>query len=290
MNNSQQMVVFDVESSMKMITIADKLFQSGLFKNVENAAGAFAIIQYGIELGIPPMQALQNINLIHGKPVCNSQLLQALARRAGVTWKIIKSDTEICSAEFKRGEEIAVVSFSLEEARKAGLIKQGGGWEKYPADLLFARCMTRGIRRIAPDIILGMYTVDELSEGKYQNISEIPQANVYETTAEPVQEVEPQIVDTELELRTILLTIVDPWYDEVNALLQEQGISQFQNSRHYRNSIIKYFEAKEIPLTDSVINGVKQRKASFLNQFIKWRQLTDKEREETKESELANVD
>src|SRR5690606_19141966 len=161
-----------------------------------------------------------------------------------------------------------------------------------PADLLFARCMTRGIRRIAPDTILGMYTVDELSEGKYQNIIDIPQSNVYETTAEPVQEAaaEPEIVDTELELRTILLTIVDPWYDEVNSMLQEQGITQLQHSQHYRNSIIKYFEAKEIPLTDSVINGVKQRKASFLNQFIKWRQLTYKEREETKESAFANVD
>lgn len=111
----------------------------------------------------------------------------------------------------------------------------------------------------------------------------IPDDDVYEIKPEPVQEAEPQIVDTELELRTILLTIVDPWYDEVNALLQEQGISQFQHSQHYRNAIIKYFEAKEIPLTDSVINGVKQRKASFLNQFIKWR-------EEKKESAFANVD
>jgi len=38
-----------------LITVANALFKSGLFPNVKNSYGAFAITQYGSELGIGPM-------------------------------------------------------------------------------------------------------------------------------------------------------------------------------------------------------------------------------------------
>ena len=55
---------------------------------------------------------------------------------------------------------------ALEEAKKAGLVRSGGAWEHYPSDMLFARALTRGARRFAPDAFLGMpiYTVGETGD------------------------------------------------------------------------------------------------------------------------------
>ena len=55
-------------------------------------------------------------------------------------------------------------SFSLSEAKQAGL-DQKDNWLKYPKRMLEARAFSIAMREIADDIIKGMKTADEMSDG-----------------------------------------------------------------------------------------------------------------------------
>jgi hypothetical protein len=75
--------------------------------------------------------------------------------------------------------ETQTASFSIEEAQRAGLIKQGGGWTKFPKDMCFARALSRLARQLFSDVI-GMGYVE----------GEISQADV-----RPIQTIEPEVLD-----------------------------------------------------------------------------------------------
>jgi len=153
---------FDVDSCLKLYQVAEKLYQSKLFPNVGSPAGAFAVVQLGHEIGLSPMQALNNIDVIKGKLAMNAKTMLALMIRSGIKYEILEISPELCRMRFIRGDMETECSYSIEEAREAGLVKPDSGWAKYPADMLFARCVSRASRRIAPDVIQGLYTPEEL--------------------------------------------------------------------------------------------------------------------------------
>jgi len=61
------------------------------------------------------------------------------------------------------GEEMEV-TYHIEEAARAGLIKDFSAWKSVPQDMLFARCISRLARRLFADCIGGCYVEGELQE------------------------------------------------------------------------------------------------------------------------------
>ena len=141
--------VHDPNSSLALQKVAVGLFKSGMFPNAKNEYGAFAIVQYGYELGIPPMTSLKNINIITFQFACNSQLILSLALCRGVSYSFFTESDNGCSIKFKRGEAEYTATFSEEDAKSAGLTGKDN-WKKYPKDMYFWRAVAKGIRRIAP--------------------------------------------------------------------------------------------------------------------------------------------
>ena len=162
-------VKHDPNVSLSLQKVAQGLFQSGMFPNAKNAYGAFAIVEYGHELGIPPMMALKNINIISGQLACNAQLMLSLAMQRGVTYKVIKETDKGAEIIFKRGDSEYTATFTEEDCKLAGLAGKDN-WKKYGKDMMFWRCVARGLRRIAPDAILGLYTKDEISNGEIVDV------------------------------------------------------------------------------------------------------------------------
>jgi hypothetical protein len=147
-----------------LITVANALFKSGLFPNVKNSYGAFAITQYGSELGIGPMTALQTMAIVSGKICMGAQMMLSLAIKSGVSFKIVKDDNNECQIHFKRGDLEYTSSFSISEAKQAGIYRDQSGWTKYPRDMLYWRTVTRGLRRVCPDVITGLYAIEEIQD------------------------------------------------------------------------------------------------------------------------------
>lgn len=122
-----------------------------------------AAIEYGRAVGIEPMIALQNITMIDGKASASALLIGALVRRGGYE---IESEVEATGATVtirRNGKITGTGEFTLVDAKRAGLLREGSGWTKYPRDMLYARALTQAARQGAQDAMLGLaYTSEEL--------------------------------------------------------------------------------------------------------------------------------
>jgi hypothetical protein len=54
------------------------------------------------------------------------------------------------------------VTYTMDDARRAGLVKPNSGWEKYPANMLKWRAIGFWIDTVLPDVQGGMKRADEL--------------------------------------------------------------------------------------------------------------------------------
>lgn len=162
------------QDSMALITVSKCLWSSGVFPQIKNAMAAYCIVQYGYEHGVGPMTALQNINFISGKPVANGQIMLAKAYEKGVTVEVKREDETGCEILFKRpGHPDYLSAFTVDDAEAAGLLSKDN-WRKYPKDMYYWRAVAKGIRRIAPDAMMGAYTPDELADAKPVDIPAEP--------------------------------------------------------------------------------------------------------------------
>jgi hypothetical protein len=162
-------LVIKPEESLTLSKVGAGLFKSGLFPNARNEFGAYAIVQYGYELGVGPMTALKNINIIKGQLAANAQLMLSLAMSRGVVYEVQEETDKNCKIKFERGGIKYVASFDEKDAKAAGLLDK----KNYPKDMYFWRAVAKGVRRVAPEAVMGLYTPDEISEGKYIDVREL---------------------------------------------------------------------------------------------------------------------
>lgn len=156
--SQHEMMVYD--------TMASQAANSKMYKGVGEKAGVMMIMLAAREIGIPPMAALNGgIHIINGKVEISARMMSALIRKAGHTLTVKECTDDRCTLYGKRcdtGEE-QTCSFTFAEAQKAGLIKAGGGWTKFPKDMNFARCLSRLARQLWSDVIGIGYVEGEIS-------------------------------------------------------------------------------------------------------------------------------
>lgn len=125
-------------------------------------------IQMGSEIGLPPIQSLQNIAVINGKPCIYGDALLALVK-VHSEFEDIKEYTEdddtVAVCEIKRKNQTKVISkFSLKDAEGAGLLKKTGVWQTYPKRMLQMRARGFALRDSFPDALHGLITREEAQD------------------------------------------------------------------------------------------------------------------------------
>jgi hypothetical protein len=123
-----------------------------------------AAILFGDEIGLSPMQSLQSIYVISGKPALYARAMLAIVLAAGhevVT--IHKTDKAVTVKGRRRGSETWIEEqWTTERARRAGYTSNKR-YELDPQSMLLARAMADVCRQIAPDALAGLsYSVEEL--------------------------------------------------------------------------------------------------------------------------------
>jgi len=157
-------IVKVLPDSAELMTLADTFAKSGMFPAITNQYEAAAVIEYGRELGLKPIISLQTISVIKGRLSIESKALYALALDKGVKIKIVKKDDKGCTLEFsKKGREPYTTSFTHEDAKRAGLHTKDS-YMKYPEEMYFNRCISKGLRAFDPGILLGVYTSEEMED------------------------------------------------------------------------------------------------------------------------------
>lgn len=147
--------------------IAKKASESQFFSKIGGESGILSIVLYARELGLPPLQAIfGGMRNIQGNVELSPRLMNSMIRKAGHKLNIKSCTDEVCTIEGIRGDtnEKYETSYSIADAKKAGLIRAGSGWEKFPSDMLFARCLSRIARRLFADIISTSYIEGEISD------------------------------------------------------------------------------------------------------------------------------
>ena len=165
-------MVPQTEMGQLQILIDSKVLPS----NIKTIEQAFTIAKYGKELGMPVMQAFHQIYSIQGRLALSSKALGALLWRNGIQYKTLKDGEIVVRGTDKDGNEIKdrvttiifyrgkieeEVNFYWSDAVKAGWTTKDN-WIKMPKHMLYARCLSLGANRIAPDVTMGLYTVEEM--------------------------------------------------------------------------------------------------------------------------------
>ncbi|MBU3639991.1 recombinase RecT [Polynucleobacter sp. AP-RePozz3-80-G7] len=143
---------------------------------VGNAGNIMVAVQWGMELGLQPMQAMQNIAVINGRPSLWGDSVMALARSSSLCEYIIEEDdgkVATCRAKRKGQDAEIVASFSMEDATKAGLAGKQGPWTQYPKRMRQMRARAFCLRDAFPDVLRGMPIAEELQD--YEPIESKPQ-------------------------------------------------------------------------------------------------------------------
>lgn len=146
---------------------ADLISKSSIIpKAYQGKSGDILIaVQMGSELGLKPIQALQNIAVISGKPAVYGDALLALVQNSP-TFEGIKESfdektmTAHCTVK-RKGQGEHTVSFSKKKAEQAGLWNRQGPWKQYPERMLQMRARGFALRDQFADALGGLITVEE---------------------------------------------------------------------------------------------------------------------------------
>ena len=148
---------------------------SGLFGRIGNPDAHMAEcaikILAGMEAGFGPFASAAGVSVINGRPGFGANLLaQAIKRHPHYDYRVLEKTDQVCRIKFLSGkEELGVETFTIQMAERANLIGKGGPWKQYPEAMLFARCLSAGMRTHCPDALGGApaYTPEELgAEGQ----------------------------------------------------------------------------------------------------------------------------
>lgn len=162
------------------------------------AEDAAAAILHGDEVGLSPMQSLQSIYVISGKPALYARTMVAIVLAAGhEVWTVSKSDRSVTVAGRRRGSSHTIEeTWTYDRARKAGYTSNKK-YETDPAAMLYARAASDVCRQVAPDALAGLaFSVEELELGEAEAPATVSRTQRKATTAKrapmpPEPEIEP---------------------------------------------------------------------------------------------------
>lgn len=257
--------------------VAKAFVASGMFgRDMERISQGITKIMAGQELGMAPFASMRAIHIIDGNATLSANTMAAMVKRSNRYDYVVKEkSTERCEIEFYevrdgKRSKVGVETFDKSEAQAAGLLNKNN-WRNYPKAMMFARCMSNGVRTYAPDVFNGMlvYTPDEMGgkvdlSGDYANAIDgevaepAPAApKTQEPAAEPEAAAEPDIPEGDVVQdspaddvdQTPPLDVTDELKEEVQLQFDSLGL----NSRG-KMWFMKTIEAKP---------------------YAKWEQLTE---------------
>jgi hypothetical protein len=149
-------------------------------------------IQHGSEVGLSPMQSLQSIAVINGRPTIWGDAALALVQ-ASTQCEYVKETLEgegktltaVCEVKRRGYPSPTVVRFSMADAERAGLLGKSGPWSQYTSRMLALRARGFALRNAFADALRGLVTAEEAQD--YQALEPTPAVTVTQPVAAPAQ-------------------------------------------------------------------------------------------------------
>jgi hypothetical protein len=149
--------------------VANSEFAPKDFKG--KAESCLLAIQHGSEVGLSPMQSLQSIAVINGRPTIWGDAALALVQSSPVC-EYVREYTEgegdamtaVCECKRRGYPAPTTVRFSVVDAKKAGLWGKAGPWQNYPTRMLALRARGFALRNAFADALRGLITAEEAQD------------------------------------------------------------------------------------------------------------------------------
>ncbi len=133
---------------------------------VNKPGNVLVAVQTGAELGLKPMQSLQGISVINGRPSIWGDAMRALVI-SHPEFEDLHEDKQdtYCTVTLKRrGRSAVVTTFTMEDAKKAGLAGKSGPWQTAPKRMLQMRAFAFAARDLFADALKGIKSTEELRD------------------------------------------------------------------------------------------------------------------------------
>jgi hypothetical protein len=152
----------------------------------EKPDDALGAILYGAELGLNPVQSLQQVFTVHGTPSIYTRTMVALLKRKGFKFRTVEcTDESVTVTAAAPDGSTESSTWTISRAITAGYVPEWddrtNDWKKNqygkldgnmkyltdPQTMLWAKAAAEVSRRIAPDVLLGIaYTAEDLESDR----------------------------------------------------------------------------------------------------------------------------
>ena len=159
-----------------------------------NYANCLVALEYANRTGQSPLQVMQSLNVIQGRPSWDSKALIGMINTSGkydedlhfTYGKDDKGEVVSCFAwTRKNGEVIEGIPYTMEKAKKEGLLgKNNSFWNKDHVLMLTYRAVSRFASINCPEITLGLYTSEEVRDINYLNSQKKGKASLNDVLAD----------------------------------------------------------------------------------------------------------
>lgn len=215
-------------------------------------------VQMGAEVGLSPIQALQNVAIINGRPCIWGDAALALVQSCSHyvshrEWEETTSEglKAYCGIT-RKGSEEYIKSFSEADAKKAGLWNKSGPWSQYPSRMLQMRARGFALRDKFADALKGISIREEVED--YQDFQESPKPKVVpmisKQTMAVVNQIEQQQNSVEYDHDAFMEAIAD-----INACKNEAELKTIFTAAYKNPKIVCNAQAK-----DNLVNVKNERK------------------------------
>lgn len=166
------------QSIPEAMQLAEILAQSDMVpRDYQRKPGNILVaVQWGAEVGLKPLQALQNIAVINGRPALWGDAVVALVRGSGLLeymQETAEGDTAVCRIK-RKGQPEEVRTFSQADAKAAGLSGKPGPWTQYPARMRQMRARAFALRDVFADVLKGLAVAEEAQDTPAEQPAQAP--------------------------------------------------------------------------------------------------------------------
>lgn len=141
-----------------------------------NLANCIVALEMANRMGASPLMVMQNLYIVHGNPGWSSKFLVASFNQCGrfsaLRYEFVGKPggkdwgCRAWAVEKVTGEKLVGATITIDMADKEGWsTKSGSKWKTMPEQMLMYRAAAFFVRAYAPEISMGLRSVDEIEDG-----------------------------------------------------------------------------------------------------------------------------
>ena len=164
-----------IDNPMTAIAELGKMFHQSQIMGVATPGDGAVLALTCMCEGITPLEFAKTYHIIKGRPSMKADAMSARFRQSGgkVRWINLGDDGKEAKAEFAFDGQTLEIAYTIDDAKKVmgkdekgkdRIDQQDSNWSKDRGAMLRARLITKSVRIIAPELIAGVYTPEELAD------------------------------------------------------------------------------------------------------------------------------